>query len=259
MNFAKRAKNIKNRPIINEDIDHNALIHQYETELKKIRAELEEKTKIIASNEQILELKNREEKAKNDAIKAYEIASRQLFQERDEKMKLEAKIKMMNLQMITGGQKIEDTPQFRTALQEKQVMLEKDFEQKLQEIEKEREQIEDSKAQVEAYNKLLYKQRDIMNTLTSSLNEKEEKIASMQKTIEELNARLNENIQIMQSKSNHIEELEEILEKNKIPYEKVTEMNIGVSSMPTPTQRNKIYIPYEAEQNGNSDQLIPLL
>ena len=174
-------------------------------------------------------------------------------------MKLEAKIKMMNLQMITGGQKIEDTPQFRTALQEKQVMLEKDFEQKLQEIEKEREQIEDSKAQVEAYNKLLYKQRDIMNTLTSSLNEKEEKIASMQKTIEELNARLNENIQIIQSKSNHIEELEEILEKNKIPYEKVTEMNIGVSSMPTPTQRNKIYIPYEAEQNGNSDQLIPLL
>ena len=259
LNFAKRAKNIKNRPIINEDIDHNALIHQYETELKKIRAELEEKTKIIASNEQILELKNREEKAKNDAIKAYEIASRQLFQERDEKMKLEAKIKMMNLQMITGGQKIEDTPQFRTALQEKQVMLEKDFEQKLQEIEKEREQIEDSKAQVEAYNKLLYKQRDIMNTLTSSLNEKEEKIASMQKTIEELNARLNENIQIIQSKSNHIEELEEILEKNKIPYEKVTEMNIGVSSMPTPTQRNKIYIPYEAEQNGNSDQLIPLL
>ena len=259
LNFAKRAKNIKNRPIINEDIDHNALIHQYETELKKIRAELEEKTKIIASNEQILELKNREEKAKNDAIKAYEIASRQLFQERDEKMKLEAKIKMMNLQMITGGQKIEDTPQFRTALQEKQVMLEKDFEQKLQEIEKEREQIEDSKAQVEAYNKLLYKQRDIMNTLTSSLNEKEEKIASMQKTIEELNARLNENIQIIQSKSNHIEELEEILEKNKIPYEKVTEMNIGVSSMPTPTQRNKIYIPYEAEQHGNSDQLIPLL
>ena len=259
LNFAKRAKNIKNRPIINEDIDHNALIHQYETELKKIRAELEEKTKIIASNEQILELKNREEKAKNDAIKAYEIASRQLFQERDEKMKLEAKIKMMNLQMITGGQKIEDTPQFRTALQEKQVMLEKDFEQKLQEIEKEREQIEDSKAQVEAYHKLLYKQRDIMNTLTSSLNEKEEKIASMQKTIEELNARLNENIQIIQSKSNHIEELEEILEKNKIPYEKVTEMNIGVSSMPTPTQRNKIYIPYEAEQNGNSDQLIPLL
>ena len=259
LNFAKRAKNIKNRPIINEDIDHNALIHQYETELKKIRAELEEKTKIIASNEQILELKNREEKAKNDAIKAYEIASRQLFQERDEKMKLEAKIKMMNLQMITGGQKIEDTPQFRTALQEKQVMLEKDFEQKLQEIEKEREQIEDSKAQVEAYNKLLYKQRDIMNTLTSSLNEKDEKMASMQKTIEELNARLNENIQIIQSKSNHIEELEEILEKNKIPYEKEAEMNIGVSSMPTPTQRNKIYIPYEAEQNGNSDQLIPLL
>lgn len=257
LNFAKRAKNIKNRPIINEDIDHNALIHQYETELKKIRAELEEKTKIIASNEQILELKNKEEKAKNDAIKAYEIASRQLFQERDEKQKLEAKIKMMNLQMITGGTKIEDTPQFRNALQEKQVKLEKDFEQKLLEIEKEREQIEDSKAQVEAYNKLLYKQRDIMNTLTTSLNEKDEKITSLSKTIEELETKLTENCQLLQAKSDYVETLENLLEKNKIPYEKESLSNFKL--LPTPTQRNKIYIPYEAEQNGNSDQLIPLL
>ena len=64
---------------MNEDIDHNALIHQYESELRKIRMELEEKTKIIASNEEILKLKNKEEKAKNDAIKAYEQASKQLF------------------------------------------------------------------------------------------------------------------------------------------------------------------------------------
>ena len=60
LNFAKRAKNIKNRPVINEDIDHNGLIHQYENELKKIRKELEEKNKIIELNEEILKLKNRE-------------------------------------------------------------------------------------------------------------------------------------------------------------------------------------------------------
>ena len=95
--------------------------------------ELEEKTKLIASNEKILELKNKEEKAKNDAIKAFEQASKQLFIERDEKQKLEAKIRLMSLQMIKGGEKIsiEETPQFKNALEEKKYMLEKDFEQKL--------------------------------------------------------------------------------------------------------------------------------
>lgn len=263
LNFAKRAKNIKNRPIINEDIDHNGLIHQYETELKKIRAELEEKTKIIASNERILEQKNKEEKAKNDAIKAYEIASKQLFQERDEKQKLEAKIKMMNLQMITGGQKIEDTPQFQNALQEKQVKLEEDFKQKLQEIEKEREQIEDSKAQVEAYNKLLYKQRDIMNNLSSSLNEHEEKIIHLQKKNNELTHKINETVEYLTLKNKYIDELESLLEKNKIPYQKDTSSHIQLNlSLPSNSnQRNKIYIPYEAEQNGKeyANQLIPLL
>ena len=70
-------------------------------------------------------IKNKEEKAKNDAIKAYEQASKQLFIERDEKQKLEAKIRLMNLQMIKGGEKIsiEETPQFKNALEEKKYML----------------------------------------------------------------------------------------------------------------------------------------
>ena len=172
LNFAKRAKNIKNRPVINEDIDNNGLINQYESELKKIRKELEEKNKIIASTEELLKIKNREEKEKIDAIKAYEQTSRQLLIERDEKQKLEAKIELMNLQMIKGGEKIEETPQFKSALQEKQILLQKDFEERILKIEKEREEIEDSKSQVEAYNKLLYQQRDIMNSLSITLNEK---------------------------------------------------------------------------------------
>ena len=124
--------------MINEDIDHNGLIHQYENELKKIRKELEEKNKIIELNEEILKLKNREEKEKIDAIKAYEQTSRQLLIEREEKQKLENKIQLMNLQMIKGGEKIEETPQFKSALQE----MEKDFEKRILEIKKEKEQNE---------------------------------------------------------------------------------------------------------------------
>ena len=40
-NLVEENKIIKNK--LNEDIDHNGLIHQYENELKKIRKELEEK------------------------------------------------------------------------------------------------------------------------------------------------------------------------------------------------------------------------
>ena len=263
LNFAKRAKNIKNRPIVNEDIDHNALIHQYENELRKIRMELEEKTKLIASNEEILELKNKEEKAKNDAIKAYEQASKQLFIERDEKQKLEAKIRLMNLQMIKGGEKIciEETPQFKNALEEKKYILEKNFEQKLLEIEKEREQIEDSKSQVEAYNKLLYRQRDIMNNLSLSLKEKDEIINYDKKIISDLNKKIQELNNILQLRNDSIEEMEKMLDDNNIPHPKYSNINLAMPMISSQLIRNKIYIPYEAEQNGKDffDSTIPLL
>ena len=263
LNFAKRAKNIKNRPIVNEDIDHNALIHQYENELRKIRMELEEKSKLIASNEKILELKNKEEKAKNDAIKAYEQASKQLFIERDEKQKLEAKIRLMNLQMIKGGEKIsiEETPQFKNALLEKQCLLEKDFEQKLLEIEKEREQIEDSKSQVEAYNKLLYQQRDIMNNLTINLKEKDDIINYNKKVISDLNKKIIELNNILQLRNDSIEEMEKLLDNNNIPHTKYSNINLAMPIISTKVSRNKIYIPYEAEQNGKEfyDTTLPLL
>ncbi len=37
LKFAHRAKSIKNRPAINEDLDQKALIRKYENELKKLR------------------------------------------------------------------------------------------------------------------------------------------------------------------------------------------------------------------------------
>lgn len=92
LHFARRAKNIKNRPKINEDVDHRALIRQYEVELKKLRNELEEKTRLIHSNELVMQLeeeKKRAEEDKNAAIFALEQASKQYLQERDEKKRLE--------------------------------------------------------------------------------------------------------------------------------------------------------------------------
>jgi hypothetical protein len=166
----------------------------------------------------------------------------------------------MNLQMITGGTKIEETPQFKTALQKKQYKLEKDFELKLQELEREREQNEDSKAQVEAYNKLLYKQRDIMNNLSNNLNEKEEIINNLNKNIEELKNKNDKFYQILNFKNDYIEELEKLLNDNKISFNKIDDNNLNMNLLSS--NNNKIYIPYEAEQNGGKefvDKTIPLL
>ena len=48
--------------------------------------------------------------------------------------------------MLIGGKKIEDTPQFRSALEEKQKLIRQEYEMKLQDIERERNMIEEDKA-----------------------------------------------------------------------------------------------------------------
>lgn len=55
---------------------------------------------------------------------------------------------------------------------------------KMQEIEKERIQIEEDKQQVDRYKQLLLKQRDIMIALTSRLNERDETIIQLQEELE---------------------------------------------------------------------------
>jgi len=91
---------------------------------------------------------------------------------------------MMKSQVIVGGQKIEDTPQFRNALAEKHSLLVKEFDLKFQDFEKERMQIEQDKAQVEKYKQLLLKQRDIMIALTAKLNERDEALVQFQEEVE---------------------------------------------------------------------------
>jgi len=92
LHFARRAKNIKNAPRINEYLDQKALIRQYEVELKKLRFELDEKNKIIQTNELVIQLEDEKKQAEQDkmmAIDALEQASKRYFQEREERQNLE--------------------------------------------------------------------------------------------------------------------------------------------------------------------------
>ena len=64
--------------------------------------------------------KKQAEADKNAAINALEIRSHEFLKAQEDKRILEDKIKAMNSQILPGGKKIEDTPQFRTALEEQQ-------------------------------------------------------------------------------------------------------------------------------------------
>ena len=248
--FAQRAKKIKNRPIINEDVNNRALIRKYETELKNLRNELELKNKMLKNNGLVMQLQEEKEQAlmdKNNAIKELEKASRQFLIEREEKLKLEKKIQMMSEQMITGGhKKIEETPQFQNALKN-QLKL---YENKLIEIEKQRAQFETDKAENEGFKEILMQQKNIMNKLTFKLNERDEKIALMQQ--EKENVEKNEKIL-----QNRIIILENILTEKKIPF------NINNAEENISLKKNQnfssSYLPYEVETNSKEFEGRPII
>lgn len=261
LHFARRAKNIRNRPKINEDVDHKALIRQYEVELKKLRTELDEKNRQIHSNEIVIQLEEQKKRAEEDkdaAIFALEQASKQYLQEREEKKLLERKIQMMNSQVIVGGHKIEDTPQFRSALEERQTMLLKEFDQKLQEFEKERQQIEEDKAQVERYKQLLLKQRDIMIALTTKLNERDEAIVQLQEELDAYDKINREQEDFIENKNQRLFLIENIMRRNNI---KIPDDNINQVEKEKYNSRgklDKVYIPYEVEQNIKGYENVPM-
>jgi kinesin family protein 3/17 len=57
------------------------------------------------------------------AVKELEARSREMMLEKEEKQRLEEKIKALNSQLLVGGKKIEDTPQFKSALEERQRII----------------------------------------------------------------------------------------------------------------------------------------
>ena len=224
LKFATRAKKIKNEARINEDVDHRALLRKYEVELKKLRKQLAEKKNEMHNKEEFLRLeqdKKRAEEDKEAAITALEARSREFLLEKEEKTKLEEKIKQLASQLLIGGNVIEETPQFRTALEAKHKIIREEYEGKLQEIEKERQMIEADKAQVDRYKQLLLKQRDIMLALTARINERDDTIIQLQEEMDALE-RINKNHEYnLNQKTNKIFQLKKIMKEKGIIHDAI--------------------------------------
>ena len=105
LKFANRAKNIKNEARVNEDLDQKSLLRKYERELKKLRAELEARSKNVVDKRRLLELDEQRRRAEADkmvAIRALEARSIEFMHEKEEKKRLEQRIAMLMGQMIKG-------------------------------------------------------------------------------------------------------------------------------------------------------------
>ena len=191
LNFANRAKKIRNEARVNEDLDQKSLLRKYELELKKLRAELEERNKNVVDKRRLLELDEQRKRAEADkmaAIKALEVRSQEFLLEKEEKRKLEQRIASLMSQMIRGERPanvgntgdMDVDPEVQNMMKDQQDKLRQEYEGKLADLERERESIEEEKAQVDRYKQLLLKQRDIMIALTQRLVERDEQIMALQ-------------------------------------------------------------------------------
>ncbi|EFN55673.1 hypothetical protein CHLNCDRAFT_133904 [Chlorella variabilis] len=187
LKFANRAKCMRNLPKVNEDLDHVTLLRKYERELRRLRAELQQKSKDLVDKRlvlQIEEARRREQADKIAAIHALERQSQEIMRHKTAMAALQTRIASMQSQLLIGGQKVEDTPQFRTLLAKEQARIRGQYEERLRELESERQSVQEDKAQAERYKALLLKQRDIMIALTQRLNERDEQILGLQAELE---------------------------------------------------------------------------
>eukprot|EP00192_Tetraselmis_astigmatica_P009512 CAMPEP_0117662330 /NCGR_PEP_ID=MMETSP0804-20121206/7998_1 /TAXON_ID=1074897 /ORGANISM="Tetraselmis astigmatica, Strain CCMP880" /LENGTH=929 /DNA_ID=CAMNT_0005469227 /DNA_START=440 /DNA_END=3229 /DNA_ORIENTATION=- len=187
LKFANRAKNIRNIATVNEDMDQRTLLKKYERELRRLRQELAQRSKDLVDKRRLLELEEQKKRAEADklaAITALEQRSREFMVEKEHKRHLEQRINSMQSQLLIGGHKVEDMPAFRSLLKKEQRRIRSEYEERLRELEKERQNVEQDKAQVDRYKHLLLKQRDIMIALTQRLNERDEQILAMQEELE---------------------------------------------------------------------------
>lgn len=170
-------------------------------------------------------------------------------------MRLEEKIKLMHSQMLTGGKKIEETPQFRVALEKKHKQIREFYDEKLKEIERERNQIEEEKTQVDRYKQLLIKQRDIMIALTNRLNERDETIIQLQEELDAYDKIHRESEANIDAKSERIHILEDFIKEHGLePPEGGDEFNSERANFTT-----KRYPPYQSDQIGDMEVPMKLM
>lgn len=237
--FASRAKSIRNAPRVNQDVDEGTLLRKYETELRKLRAALAEKNQHVTDIEGVMKLEKEKKQAEADkeaAVQALEQRSRECLLVKGQMQQLEDRIQTMNSQMIVGGKQIEDTPQFRNALEAKFKHIREQYAHKSAELDRERELIGRSRN----YNDLLEKQSGIMTALTAQLCKRDETIVQFQEelqTLEHMHRHTQKTLENNRERNTQLEQFivihglespEGSAPENSLFLEKISELTVAI-------------------------------
>ena len=193
LKFATRAKTVVNAPRVNEDADSRTLLRRYEAELRRLRAELRERARTLVDKRALLAAEEERRRAEADklaAITALEARSAEVVAAKEEKRALEARIAAMASQVLVGGEKVEDTPAFRSLLAAEHARIRAEYEARLRDLETERQAADVDRAAADKYVALLLRQRDIMTGLTARLAERDGQLLALQEEVEAYDGRI---------------------------------------------------------------------
>ena len=111
---------------------------------------------------------------------------------------------------------IEHLPEFRDAVFKEQERIRQDYQNKLNDLERERQTIAEDKQQVERYKQLLIKQRDIMIQLTARLNERDQSILVLQEELDKFDKQQRAMEDVMDAKTIQLIQLQKIAAENAV-------------------------------------------
>lgn len=215
LKFAHRAKHIKNEAKINNNYDQSNLMKRYEIEISKLKKELEIKDNLLAGRIPFKQLEDKRKKAEEEKEELEESLKREIWKyekEHKERVELEEKLKKI---VSYGNIKVEETPQFRKALEEKQKEMKIEFNKKLIQVQKSEPSVCEIKDNM---NSILYQQRDIMNELTERLNERDDIIIQLQEELDAFDRIQMEQEQEIIKKDMKINQLEGVIREKNIPF-----------------------------------------
>lgn len=224
LKFANRAKNIKNEVSVNEDLsDPKALVAKYEREIRRLRSIITERgggaDLLGAAGVELEERHRRSEEHRDAALEALQESSRAYDEERRSRQALTERIAELEDQLAQhpgGG----DGYDWHSAHEEDQ-------------------------AQVERYKHLLLKQRDVMLSLTTRVNERDESILRLQEEIDAYDA--------------HVQRLEEMLDAAAPPrFHTRTEAEAWLSKTKVVSRSGEVkYRSDAADASGGSVAMSP--
>lgn len=155
LKFASRAKNVKNYAVVNQDMTDQALLSAYQKEIERLKIELAKSANpaaaepsVVVDTEALDALRGKHndlELQNTQTQKELESKLELINKVESEKAELNKKMKAMEMQLLSGGSKIEEQPEFVTAVTEVEVRLQGEYERKLAALDAEKRRVEDER------------------------------------------------------------------------------------------------------------------